>query len=95
MNRIYGWKAAPGNRSLIVTDDLHRKFRLTFTGICVDLLWQNRLEFEPFAPSRLSCLAPGDRITTRDIEGRIGGTCPIARIETYTPEMEKADTQSR
>ncbi len=94
MNRIYGWKAAPGNRSLIVTDDLHRKFRLTFTGICVDLLWQNRLEFEPFAPSRLSCLAPGD-ITTRDIEGRTGGTCPIARIETYTPEMEKADTQSR
>lgn len=89
--RIDSWKDLPGNQALIVTDVSRKRFKLTLNGACMDLQWHRRLGFETLGRSRLTCLAKGDKILTRELEGLPGDICPIAKVEVYTPEMEKAD----
>jgi hypothetical protein len=87
-NRIYNWNA-PNDTTLIVEDDLHKKFKITLLSKCLSLTFKQRLGFKVFGGTGLSCVSPGDTVITGS---EIGPQhCAIRTIEAYTPEMEKAD----
>jgi hypothetical protein len=87
-SQIYSWDAL-NNRTLIVEDNFHKKFKLSLMVDCQHLQFHQRLGFKTFDGSALACLARGDNV----ISGTEIGpqTCPIKSIEAYTPDMEKAD----
>ena len=90
IGQVYDFKPVPGNRSLIVTDRLRKKFKLTFMGQCNDLQFNLGLGFKSFGTGQLSCLARGDYVISRNVVGP-PYRCPIQTIEPYTPDMERAD----
>ena len=87
-DQIYNWHA-PNDTTLIVEDDLHRKFRITLLSKCVGLTFKQRLAFDVFGGTGLSCVSPGDTVIIGDPTGP--QRCAIKTVEAYTPEMEKAD----
>ena len=87
--RIYNWNVI-NDRTLIVEDETHKKFRLKLIGGCANLKFHESLGFESPGSTAISCLSPGDEVVTREFAtGR--QDCAITHIETYTPEMERAD----
>jgi uncharacterized protein DUF6491 len=86
---IYNWKPL-NNRTLIVEDDWHKKFKLKLIGVCNNLNFHERLAFRSRGALALSCLSPGDEVITREF-GTGFEKCAITSIEAYTPEMEAAD----
>jgi len=88
VGQIYNWKVLD-NETLVVEDLTHNKFRLGLMGYCPNLAFKQKVGFKSIGGTQLSCLTPGDQVVIHD---RVtGGPCPIRTIETYTPEMEKAD----
>jgi hypothetical protein len=87
-SQIYSWDAL-NDRTLIVEDMRHQKFKLNLMVSCQHLQFHQRLGFKTFGGSSLACLTRGDNV----ISGTEIGpqTCPIKSIEAYTPEMDKAD----
>ncbi|HTT97178.1 MAG TPA: DUF6491 family protein [Rhizomicrobium sp.] len=87
-SQIYNWNAL-NDRTIIVEDNLHKKYKLSLLVSCQHLQFHERLGFKTFDPSALACVSKGDSV----ISGTEIGpqTCPIKTIEAYTPEMEKAD----
>jgi hypothetical protein len=94
IGQVYDFTPVPGNRSLIVTDRLRKKYKLTFTGICSDLQYNMGLGFKSFGTGRLSCLTRGDYVISHD-PARPLNHCVIQKIEAYTPQMQKADAAAR
>lgn len=94
VGRVYDFQPNRDNRSLIVTDSLRKKYKVTLLGICPDLKYRLSLGFHSRGTGSLQCLAPGDEVVMRR-EAGIGGRCPIKSIEYYTPEMEKADAAAK
>lgn len=88
LGRIYNWKALD-NKTLIVEDDTHQKFKLSLMGYCPNLTFKERVAFKSIGGSQLTCLTRGDEVDVRDIG--IPARCPIIGIVSYTAEMEKAD----
>ena len=87
--RVYNWRVVD-NKTLIVEDDLHQKFKLLLMGYCPALPYNETLGFKVIGGSQLSCISRGDEIISR--EHPLGAFhCPITDIVPYTPEMEKAD----
>jgi len=86
---IYNWKAI-SDKTLMVEDYHHRKFRLSMIGMCNNLQFHEALQFKSRGALSLSCLQPGDEVISRDF-GIGPSRCAITRIEYYTPEMEQAD----
>ncbi len=72
-----------------VEDNWHRKFKLTLFAPCQNLPFHQRLAIKTFGETALSCVSRGDEILSGTEIGP--QTCPITKIEAYTPEMEKAD----
>ena len=87
-SQIYSWDAL-NDRTLIVEDMRHQKFKLNLMVSCQHLQFHQRLGFKTFSGTALACLTRGDQV----ISGTEIGPqmCPIKSIEAYTPEMEKAD----
>lgn len=87
--RVYSWHVID-NKTLIVEDDLHEKFKVSLMGYCPALPYNETLGFKVIGGSQLSCISKGDEIISR--EHPLGAFhCPITNIVPYTPEMEKAD----
>jgi len=87
-DQIYNWNA-PNDTTLIVEDDLHKKFKLTLLSKCIGLTFKQRLGFKVFGGTGLSCVSTGDTVFTGDPTGP--QRCAIKTVEAYTPDMEKAD----
>jgi hypothetical protein len=87
-DQIYNWNA-PNDTTLIVEDDLHKKFKLTLLSKCISLTFKQTLGFKVFGGTGLSCVSPGDSVFTGDVTGP--QRCSIKTVEAYTPDMEKAD----
>ncbi len=87
-SQIYSWDAL-NDRTLIVEDMRHQKFKLNLMVSCQHLQFHQRLGFKTYSNTALACLTRGDNV----ISGTEIGPqmCPIKSIEAYTPEMEKAD----
>jgi hypothetical protein len=93
VGQIYNFKALD-DKTLIVEDNLHNKFRVALLGTCPGLTFKEGIGFKTFGPhSRLTCVSGGDSIVTRDI-GIGGQRCAIQRVEPYTAEMMKADADA-
>lgn len=88
VSQIWNWQALD-NQTLIVENLNHEKFRVELMGYCPELAFKERVGFKSIGGTELSCLTPGDQVLIHD--RAVGGPCPIRRIESYTPEMEKAD----
>ena len=86
---IYNWKAI-SNKTLMVEDYDHRKFRLSMIGTCQNLQFHEALRFKSRGAFALSCLQPGDEVISHD-PGIGPSRCAVTHIEAYTPEMEQAD----
>lgn len=89
---VYSWKVVD-NKTLIVEDELHQKFKVSLMGWCPALPYNETLGFKVFGGTQLSCITKGDEIISH--EHPLGAfRCPVTNIEPYTPEMEKADKQA-
>jgi hypothetical protein len=89
---IYNWNAL-NDRTVIVEDDFHKKFKLTLMTPCLNMQYHENLGFKVFGGSELACVSRGDEV----ISGSPIGPqhCPISNIETYTADMEKADKAAK
>lgn len=90
---MYSFDAVPGNRSLIVEDRRHQRYRVNFMGICSNLQYKLGLRFKSFSNSNLSCLSRGDQVIQRDPV--TPAPCVIRDIQRQTPEMDRADMMER
>jgi|ERR1700733_1943631 len=88
LGRIWSWKVLD-NKTLIVEDDTHRKFKMSLMGFCPDLAFKERIAFKSVGGSELSCLGTGDYVLAHEVA--IPDRCPITSVVPYTPEMEAAD----
>ncbi len=86
--RVWSFKALD-NRTLIVEDDLHQKFKLGLEGYCPVLPYKLTLGFKVIGGTGLTCIAKGDEVISHDIG--VPYHCPVMSIVPYTPAMEKAD----
>ncbi len=87
--RIWSWKVID-NKTLIVEDETHQKFKVGLMGICPEIRFnRDTLGFESRGSTRLSCLTLGDDVIVRSFS--IPQRCPISTIVPYTAEMEKVD----
>lgn len=92
LGQIYSWNA-PDNKTLIVEDNWHQKFRLSLMGYCQNLTFKERIGFKAFGGTQLSCLSKGDYVLVRD--PGFPQRCPIMDIVPYTPQMEAADKAAK
>ena len=85
---IYSWNALD-DRTLIVEDRFHDKFKVSLMTPCQHLQFHQNLGFRTFSNTALTCVSKGDEV----ISGTAIGPqhCPIKTIEPYTADMEKAD----
>ena len=89
VGRVWSWKPID-KKTLIVEDELHRKFKVGLVGYCPALPFKLTLGFKSNGGvSRLDCLRKGDDVISHDIG--ISYSCPIMSIVPYTPALEKAD----
>lgn len=88
LGRIWSWNVLD-NKTLIVEDDTHQKFKMSLMGYCPNLQFKERVGFKSIGGSDLTCLSKGDDVLVRDI-GMLN-RCPITDIVPYTPAMEAAD----
>jgi len=89
---IYNWNSLD-DRTVIVEDDFHKKFKLTLMTPCLNMQYHERLGFKVFGGSELACVSRGDEILSASPIGP--QHCPISKIELYTAEMEKADKDAK
>jgi Family of unknown function (DUF6491) len=90
IGQVYDFQQVPGNRSLIVTDRARHRYKMTFMGACYDLQFNLGLGFKSHGSGRLSCITKGDEVIANDPAIPFH-TCPIQKVEAYTPAMEQAD----
>jgi hypothetical protein len=86
---IYSWNA-PDNYTLIVEDNLHKKFKVRLMSYCPNVTFKERVGFRSPGSMDLSCMSPGDDVLVNQF-GAGPQRCPISSITAYTPAMEMAD----
>jgi len=89
---IYNWKALD-NKTLIVEDNFHQKFKVALLSYCPNLTFKQRIGFRSPGSMELSCVSSGDDIEVHNF-GSGGQRCPIRSIVGYTPAMEAADREA-
>ena len=92
IGRIWNWHA-PDNRTLIVENDTHQKFKVDLMGYCPGLTFKEALAFRSIGGMSLSCITPGDVVFFHDVG--METRCVISKVSAYTPAMEKADKDAR
>jgi len=90
---IYSFNPVPGNRSLIVEDRAHKRYRVNFNGICTGLQFNLGVGFKTRGVGTLACLSRGDSILRRDPVGP--RECFVQSVEWQTPALDKADAEAR
>lgn len=89
VGRIWSWKPLD-RRTLVVEDEMHRKFELRLMGYCPRLPMKLDLAFQANgAVSGLDCVRRGDSVVSQDVGQHF--TCPVASVAPYTQAMEQAD----
>ena len=88
VGQIWSWNA-PNDKTLIVEDNWHSKWKVSLIGPCMNLTFKERVGFKAFGGTSLSCLSKGDSVLVRD--PGFPQRCPIVNIVPYTPQMEAAD----
>lgn len=89
IGRIWSFKALD-NKTLIVEDELHQKFKLALMGYCPRLPFKLNLAIRSASGvNGLDCVERGDTVISQDVNMHY--TCPVTSIAPYTAEMEKAD----
>ena len=89
LGQIYSWKTID-NKTLIVEDNWHQKFKVSLMGYCPELPFKETLGFKVIGGTELSCVSRGDEVISKQYPlGHFH--CPITTIVPYTAEMEKAD----
>ena len=89
IGRIWSFKPLD-SKTLIVGDQLYRKFRLTLTGYCPRLPFKLNLAIKSASGvNGLDCVERGDTVISEDAGTHY--TCPVMSVVPYTPEMERAD----
>lgn len=91
VGEIWNWDAL-NDKTIIVEDNLHYKFKLNLIGTCYSLKFKERLAFRSIGGLSISCLEPGDQVIARDFG--MANRCSIIKIAPYTAEMEKADKEA-
>jgi hypothetical protein len=88
---VQGWNVL-NDSTLIVTDRVGKKFRLSLTGSCHDLQFLTALRFRSFSGNGLSCLMRNDTVDAT-LPGDHGPPqrCRISEVQEYTAAMENAD----
>jgi hypothetical protein len=89
ISQVYNWKATD-DKTLVVDDEFHNRFKMTLMGTCPGLTFKERVGFKAFGGTQMSCLSAGDNVIVRQM-GSGGQICPIRSVVPYTPDMEKAD----
>jgi hypothetical protein len=89
VGEIYNWNAV-NDKTLIVEDNWHKKFKLSLIGTCYNLKFHEALAFRAIGGLEISCLSPGDQVIQRDFATG-GSRCSITAIDYYTPQEEAAD----
>jgi hypothetical protein len=89
IGEIYNWHVLD-DKTMVVEDDFHNRFKLTLLGVCPQLNFKERVGFKSIGGMRMSCLSSGDDVVVRNF-GTGGQVCPIRAIVPYTADMEKAD----
>jgi hypothetical protein len=92
VGEIYDWKAM-GDRTVIVEDNFHQKFKLDLLGDCTGLTFKLSLAFVSPGSMAISCVSPGDSVAFRQSPAG-PQNCPIKAISVYTPAMEKVDKEA-
>lgn len=92
LGQIWSWRA-PDNRTLIVENDRHQKFKLDMMGYCPGLQYKETIAIRSPGGSYLSCVTPGDSVFFHDIG--METRCVINKIAPYTKEMEQADKAAK
>jgi len=92
VSQIYNFNA-PDNKTLIVEDNSHNKFKVSLLGVCQGLTFKEGVAFKSFGGTGLSCLTSGDSVLTRNM-GTGPQRCAIRKVEPYTPAMQKADADA-
>ncbi|MGH6888795.1 MAG: DUF6491 family protein [Rhizomicrobium sp.] len=89
IGRIWSWKPLD-RQTLIVEDEMHRKFKLQMMGYCPRLPLKLDLAFKSNGgTSGLDCVAKGDDVISQDVGSSF--TCPVMSVVPYTAAMERAD----
>ncbi len=79
---VGGYRALD-NQTLIVSDRLNKKYKVSLAPGCWDVKWHNRLGFKSFGFA-LSCLRRGDQVLVRaDSAMPAPQACQIQAIEAY------------
>ncbi len=81
---VHGWTVVD-DRTLIVTDRVNKKFKLSFTAPCYDLKFQIRLAFRSPGGNGLTCLGHSDYVLVPPGGGMPAQRCFIADVQAYTP----------
>jgi hypothetical protein len=89
INMIDTWKV-PDDKTLIVEDNFHNRFKVGLMGTCAGLSFKERVGFKTLGETQMSCLSAGDDVIIHNF-GTGGQLCPIRSVVPYTPDMEKAD----
>ena len=88
-NQIWNWHAI-NDKTLIVENVQHQKYRLKLIGTCQNLAFHEHLAFKSVGGFGISCLTKGDLVLTHEI-GTGLATCAITQIDPYTPDMAASD----
>lgn len=88
-DQIYNWHAL-NDRTLIVENEIHQKFKLSLIGTCQNLSYYQRLGFKAVGGLGISCLTPGDMVISHDFATG-PQHCAITRITPYSRDEEAAD----
>lgn len=88
--RLYSWKVV-NDRTVIVTDRLHRDYKVSLVPGCYNLKFVFQLGFKSFSPSRLSCMGEGDYVLAPGGGGLPRQTCRVDSVVAYTPAMQRDD----
>ncbi len=90
---ITNFEPVTGNRALVVTDQRHHRYRVSFMGVCSGLQFNNGLGFDTHGIGGLSCIARGDSV----LQPHAGGVpiCTIDSVQWQTPAMDKADADAK
>ena len=92
VGRVWSWRA-PDNKTLIIENDVHKKFKVELMGYCPGLTFKETIGLRSPGGSYLSCVGAGDTVFFHDVG--MDMRCVISKVSAYTPEMEKADKAAK
>ena len=79
---VHGWDVV-NDKTLIVTDRVGKKFTVSLMPGCLDLKFNERLAFQAFGGTGLSCLGHNDYVLVPSGAGLQRQRCFISDVQAY------------